>query len=139
MTTDSEVKERVRPPDFWNMMAREVYGMPEGWRWCKLQAVGPHDRRDLCVSMVTGAVFPNITKGPNKGYFNWKKRDRDTEQTIPIPFRDYDAFVEAWEKKTGTCSSCGGSGETIASAGIRGTTYRKCVRCNGSGKYSPVV
>lgn len=138
MTTDTE-KKRVKPPDFWNLMAREVYGMPDGWRWCKLQAVGPHNRRDLAVSMVIGAVFPDVTKGPRKGHFNWKKRDRNTEQSIAIPFRDYDAFVEAWEKKTGICSACGGSGESIASVGVGGTTYRKCVRCFGSGKYEPVV
>lgn len=135
MTTETTTeKERVRPPDFWNLMAREVYGMPEGWEWFRLEAVGPHHRRDLSASMVTGAVCTETFKsGPNKGSKNWKKRDRSTEQTIAIPFKDLDAFCEKWEVKTGLCSSCGGSGENGWDANQR------CTRCNGSGKHSPVV
>jgi hypothetical protein len=140
MTTDT-APERVSPPDFWNLMAREVYAMPEGWAWFRLESVGPDHSRDLCVSMVTGAVCTaKYTKGPNKGSPNWKRRDRATEQTIAIPFRDLDAFCEAWERKTGLCASCGGSGEAITGwNGETGNSYCKCVRCFGSGRYSPVI
>ena len=115
---------RVEPVDFWNLIARER-GMPEGWRWFSLQVVDHRLPRDEAATSVTGAVcLVRYKSGPNKGELNWAKRDRATERTLIITFKDVDARERQWERDTGKCCRCAGSGKD---------PWGSCGRCRGSG------
>jgi hypothetical protein len=121
---------KTEPPDFYNMIATER-GAPDGWRWVELNAKGerPHH-----VFLVRGAVVPLISRGSNKGWPNWKRRDKATEREFVITPVEFDVFIAKWEQDTGCCSRCGGDGQELASCGVNGKTYRNCSRCKATGK-----
>jgi hypothetical protein len=112
--------------DFYNLIAAER-GMPEGWRWHTLEAVGRH-------TLVTGAVCSVLFKrGPRKGCENWAKRDLTTEQQFVITGEELAARRSQWERDTGKCVQCFGSKEEIASVRVSGVTTRPCGRCHATG------
>ena len=123
-------ENKTKPPDFYNLIAAER-GCADGWRWVELRVVG--ERPDHVV-VVRGAVMPDLTKGKNKGWPNWSKRDKSTERELVMTNPDINAFIAKWESTTGTCSGCGGDGQELASSGVNGTTYRDCRRCKATGK-----
>jgi hypothetical protein len=78
---------------------------------------------------VTGA---ECTATHSDGSTNWDERGPAT--TVVLDINAHKQFKLDWEQRTGNCYECQGSGQTMASCGINGTTYRTCVRCSGSGK-----
>ena len=119
----------MKPPDFWQLIA-ESRGVPPGWRWNNLKAIGESRKEGACV--MTGAVYPETFKsGPRKGQDNPAKRT-DVREMV-ITFTELDAFIAAWEQRTGLCSKCDG-GQAVASSGVSGTTYKPCTACNAGKK-----
>ena len=122
----------MRAPDFYNLIAKER-GMPDGWKWNVLKAVG--ENRERGGVLVVGAVCTaTYTRGKRKGWPNWSKRDKSTERELFIAFADYDERVAAWERETGFCSHCDGTGQMTASVSIGGKTFRPCSKCNATGR-----
>ena len=58
-------------------------------------------------------------------------------RTAYIMVDEHKDWRRRWEIKTGKCSECTGEGETIASCGVDGTTYRTCFKCKGTGAANP--
>ena len=113
--------------------AREKANMQPEWRAYKWKCY-PQDASETIYYEITGITAPLKTKGVNKGRPNWDKGDKTTLRIVNILVDEHDNWVNEWEKRTGKCSECTGSGKTIKSSGIEGTTYRTCKRCNGTGK-----
>ena len=132
MTTTNDERPEG-PPDFYNLIAAER-GVPEGWRWFELKAIGEVGDRANGAVIIKGAVCTAVFKsGPRKGEKNWSKRTDQRE--LVVSMREYDAFKEAWSTRTGLCSSCGGRGETLVRASADGNKeYGPCRMCNGTGK-----
>jgi hypothetical protein len=124
--------------DFLNEYAIKRCGMPEGWAWFKWEATGPFDKNAPKAAkghLIVGAVAPKKTRGKYAGAPNWKARDKATECTLSISATDLDGFVAEWERETGACSDCFGSGQSVSGWNrVDGTTYRPCRRCNSSGR-----
>jgi len=121
-------------PCFYTMLCRER-GAPADWRWFSLKVLGNDykDRTNGAVLVEGACAPPNYTRGQWKGTPNWKKRDKATDRQFVITMRDYDARKEQWERDTGKCFECYGSGQSFASTGRDGTKYRDCRRCNATG------
>lgn len=114
------------PGDLWNLLAK-TRGVPDGWKWFRLEVADVKAPRHQSASLVTGAVATERFKsGPRKGEINWAKRDKSTERTLCIPFAEFDAFEAKWEADNNACSSCGGAGKWESG--------RECHSCKGTGK-----
>lgn len=118
------------------IQAREIAGMPEHWEVYSWRAIGPPGPTKLYE--LKGCFKPPVYKsGQSAGQPNWSKRDKTSERVIHITPAEYRAWEAAWVKRTGLCPDCRGEGQTVASVGIGGTTYRECCTCKGSGKSDP--
>ncbi|MFZ4766298.1 MAG: hypothetical protein ACOYMN_15210 [Roseimicrobium sp.] len=113
--------------------AREKAGMGEDWKGYHFQCLPEHPAKTELVT-VTGAVAPKKLRGKRKGETNWDKMDRATKRTVYITLADHDAWVKAWESKTGLCSTCKGTKQEWAGWSAKeGTRYRPCKKCGESG------
>jgi hypothetical protein len=109
--------------------AREKAGMPPEWGWYHLERIGPNG---VWGTQIDGAIAPPFRSGPRKGEPNWKQRDPATERRVFITKPEHDAWLAAWELRTGKCSRCTGEGRLIQSSHRDGTkTYRPCEKCKG--------
>ena len=115
------------------IQARELAGMPENWEVYSWRAIGVPGPVKL-YEMKGCFKPPTITKGPKAGQPAWARRDKTSERTIHITPAEYIAWEAEWVKRTGLCSDCMGKGQTVASVGVGGTTYRECRKCKGTGK-----
>lgn len=120
-------------PDLYQLFAA-TQGVPEGWRWYSLRAVG--ESRAAGGVLIKGTVCTEtVAHGPRKGEPNLKKRDKATERELFATFAQIDACRDQWERDTGKCAKCGGDGQETASVSVRdGKTYRPCTRCKATGK-----
>lgn len=114
--------------------ARERAGMSPEWkmyRWEKQPANGTSTFVN-----VTGAVCSAVFKaGPRKGYTNWSKLDKTTECTVSLGLNEHKEWLGEWERKTGQCNECQGSGQQPAGwTRAEGPLYRACPRCLATGK-----
>jgi hypothetical protein len=119
-------------PDTYSMHARELLGMPEEWRWLRIETLSEVPERHTLIfgAIPDGVVFKS---GPRKGQLNLKRRH--DERQVVITDSQHRAFCLRWEQKTGSCASCGGSGEGFASwSKTEGTKTNKCGRCGGTGR-----
>lgn len=131
-----QASEPDRPPDFWSMYARETYGLPDGWRWIRIEAKDGKPGQRL--SELFGAVPDGVVykSGPRKGQLNLKRRH--DERTFIIDMADLEKFERRWELSTGNCSECGGGGQTLNGWNREtGAKYGACARCGGNGKARP--
>lgn len=115
------------------IQARELAGMPENWEVYSWRVIGPPGPAKL-YELKGCFKPPTFTKGAKVGEPNWAKRDKTSERVLHITPDEYQSWEDAWVKRTGLCPNCMGKGQTVASAGTGGTTYRECHRCNGAGK-----
>ena len=126
---DGEYQLSVASPfvDFYSLHAREKYGLPPDWEWFKIEAKGAgatgyHE--------LVGAVSPRLLDGSR----DFKNRDKSTEATVVLPYADHLAFLVAWERQTGKCHACYGTGHWFCGwSADHGNKYRKCDRCGGAG------
>lgn len=119
----------------WSMLeryAREMMSLSDDWCIYRASCEPLGHERTLYYD-VAGAVAP---VKPN-GCRNWRKKDPASVRKLIIPADTHAEFTKGWEKRTNTCAECDGSGQTMASAGISGTTYRACSKCKGTGKPAP--
>lgn len=86
-------------------------------------------------SLVTGDVpIGFISRGKNKGCPKWSANSKNKRRVL-VSDDQMQQIAAAYEADTGLCWDCQGTGKTFASWSAKeGTTYRKCSRCDGSGK-----
>lgn len=102
-------------PDFWSMLARKKYNLPDEWRWITLSRIGDDffdikAPRDQAYSMVKGAVYKTeYLSGKNKGKLNFKKPEPGTYREVVVSLKELDDFIVEWEKITGWCGECYGN------------------------------
>lgn len=86
-------------------------------------------------SIVKGCVPSGVyAKGPRKGLPKFRPATPGTERVVVITEAEMIAAAEAYEVN-GTCWDCKGTGKTSAGwSKAEGTEYRKCTRCDGSGR-----
>ena len=117
--------------------ARELLEMPPEWNSYHLEVIGYTQDANSSAKLfkITGAVAPLKTRGEHKGMPNWNKRDRATEKTVFITPEEHDRWVQEWEKKTGKCADCTGSGKQLSGWSVtEGAKYRPCKKCSETGK-----
>jgi hypothetical protein len=111
--------------------AREMLNMPPEWDGYELEAIGGEKTKLL---RVVGAVAPIKTRGKNKGSRDWSKLDKTTEKTAYFTPEEHQQWVSDWEKKTGKCSYCCGTGKVFARwNSVTGTEYKPCLKCGSTG------
>lgn len=111
--------------------ARQLVNMPADWEVYDFEAIGGTPAKLI---RVTGAIAPFKTRGKGKGQRNWKKRDKSTERTAYFTPEEHRLFLECWEKTTGKCSACIGTGEVFARWSVdNGTEYKPCSKCGATG------
>lgn len=120
--------------DLYQVHAIEKERLPSNWRVFRWEAFPKSGRGDCIYIAVTGAVCEyQYLKGKRKGHTNWHKRDAKTEVTVNLPVADHNAWKLEWEKRTGKCSNCTGTGEVMESWNVNtGTKYRTCPKCKGA-------
>ena len=114
--------------DLFNLTACRVYGMPDGWEWCRLDS----SNAPPGFVFAEGAVPVGIYKrGPRKGRKKWPKQ----LQTVWIEWSVMQQIANRWETETGLCHKCEGSAlETYGWSSRDGEKTRPCKRCSGTGK-----
>lgn len=119
----------ARRPGY-EQIAREMLGMPPEWQVMRWEAKGKHP--NYYGVLVTGAIPGVLTRGPRKGKPNWRKRTMEASVTIMDAVEK--AWIAAWERDTGHCHECFGSGLRFSSwSASEGHTYVPCKRCNATG------
>ena len=114
-------------PDFHAMTAREVHHLPDDWQPRIYESLD----RNLGFQLTGAVPIGFYSRGPRKGMPKFPPK-RDLQRVV-ITTAELDACKVKWERETGLCHCCGGSGETVRSVSASGTTYRACSACNGSG------
>lgn len=115
------------------MHARHVLGLPDSWRWLKLDS--EDDGRGGVYFIIEGAISTGVVfkSGPRKGEINWKHKTG--ERRLIISRKEHDDFIASWEAKTGSCAGCGGTGAEFASwSALDGEKTRPCRKCKATGK-----
>jgi hypothetical protein len=116
----------------WIRCAIETYSLHPDWEFCRSTAKGKGDSEYF---EIEGGVYKTCFKrGPRKGEINYRAPEPGTGCTVVLPRKLYKQWLERWEREMGLCSACEGSGRTLASCGVSGTTYRTCSKCSGSGE-----
>lgn len=110
-------------PDWIQLTVEHKYKLPEGWRWFRSQVIG--DTRDHF--LIEGGVPRPRKSGKYKGAPTW----RDSVKTQYVITRaDLRAAELDYEKRTGNCANCFGSGKCGPSA--------DCMSCLATGKRAQV-
>lgn len=86
--------------------------------------------------IVTGCVPSGVfTKGKNKGQPKFRPAMPGTDRRVVVGTDHMQAVAQLYEAARGCCWDCKGTGEVWAGwSADSGARYRKCTRCNGSGK-----
>ena len=122
----------VEPIDLYAEHAKEKAGLPANWRIYKWECF-PKGGGETIYVAVTGAVCDHFKTGEHKDDRNWKLRDKTTERTVNLPCAEHDAWKLEWEKRTGKCERCTGTGEVMESWSVaHGLKNRTCPKCKGA-------
>jgi hypothetical protein len=113
------------PPDFINLIMIERGAHPL-FHWSRVEGMG--ETRDEGAIVGYGAGYATFyTRGKRAGEINYSKPIPDTRREIVITFRDLDARKARWERETGLCQACGGSGFVVRSVSMYdGVTRQPC-------------
>ena len=108
--------------DAYGTAARKKLDAPPEWEWYGLKVIG-----EAGDTLVEGGI-PNDGR---KGSGRW----RGVKGQTCVVTRDEVSAVRAeYERETGNCADCAGSGKTVKSVSVAdGVAYRPCSRCEGSG------
>lgn len=103
----------------------------EGWQGVSWERVGED-------SVVAGCVPDGVySRGPRKGKPRYSKPVAGTSRKVVVVESEIMEHASRYESEENNCWDCKGSGEVFHSWDHKeGTTYRKCKRCDGSGKPS---
>ena len=120
----------ARRPDY-ETQAREALGMSSEWKIMRWEAKGEHP--NYYGVLVTGAVpGPLKTRGKYKGHPDWSKRTM--EASITITKQAKKTWIAAWERDTGYCHHCLGTGQEFKSWNCNtGFAYSPCSHCAATG------
>ena len=120
--------------------ARELVAMPPEWDAYEWEVIGRESAStEAKLYRVVGAVAQLKTRGKYKGHPNWDKLDRDTVKTAYFTPAEHEAWVLEWERKTGLCAECTGSGQrSVGWSAAGGKRYKPCSKCEATGKTANV-
>lgn len=119
--------------DLLTLHAREKLQMPDPWRAYLWECL-PKGAREVQVYHIRGAIAPLHERGTSAGQPNWRRTQPGTTRDVYITPNEHDAWVDAWEQRTGHCRQCLGTGQELVAWHIHtGTRYRACLRCEGTG------
>lgn len=117
----------VEKPEWWNIIARRKLGVSDAWRWWEIRRIGMTND-----ALLIGAVPAGFTKA---GRPKWPSRANSQE--VVITDAEMTAEKEAWERATGKCHNCYGTGQESAGWSLaEGPRYRDCPRCGTTGHAS---
>lgn len=112
---------------------RKQHGLPEDFhffRWaCFPQGIGMD--QPVLYYELEGGRCPLLTRGENRGSPNWRKLWE--KRKFVVKTEEADAWADAWERQTGKCARCHGSGQVTKSVNREGVVYRACPDCSGTG------
>lgn len=119
--------------DFYNLYATEKLGMPDGWQWYSLEALGQYP--NYTGSLVRGLVPATFERGKRKGLPDFKRGDKATELSFALTRQQLRDFQAEWEQREGKCSHCFGTGqEWIGWSKAEGSRFKPCGQCGATGK-----
>jgi hypothetical protein len=73
-----------------------------------------------------------LARGPNRGRKTW--RDGKEKKTIVVSEDRMNELVLEYEKETGFCEKCRGTGEQyVGWSRVEGNRYSRCRKCLGTG------
>jgi hypothetical protein len=124
------MSKREDPPyvDLFTECARDRLGEKPEWKLYLYEVKdSPHGE----YYELTGAIAPPVTKGPRKGLPNWRKMDKATVKTVQLTIKEYEQYAADWEKRTGSCRDCFGSGKRFVGwSAETGNRFQPCDRCD---------
>lgn len=99
--------------DLQSLYAQEIFGVPDGWRWCSVKTLG--SSRQIAEGKAThfemkGAVPGFYTRGPRKGRPKWPG-DKDLDVFI-VNFKEFREWV-AQRRKSSEVESLPDSMDTL--------------------------
>jgi hypothetical protein len=129
-------KERL---NLYEVHAREKAGMPEEWKVFRWECFPKSGQEETIYVEVTGAVaLIKYQSGPRKGKTNWSKCS--SRKTVVLPVEAHKQWCDEWERRTGLCQECTGTGELLKRVSVKdGVEYRPCGKCRGTGKAPSVL
>lgn len=97
----------------------------EGWEPFRYEFIAPDS------NLVTGGIPRILKSGPRKGRKTWDGKGT----RVVVTRAEIEAEKQRYAAETGNCPECYGEGEIFASwHHERGTTYKPCPHCGGTGK-----
>ncbi|MDE2426749.1 MAG: hypothetical protein KGO96_12680 [Elusimicrobia bacterium] len=110
---------------------RKAYSLPEEFWFAKWECFPKAGRETLYVEF-TGGVPKILKSGPRKG----RKTLRGIPtRTLIISTAEYQRIEADYIADTGNCPKCMGDGNEVSRIDFvsKETTWRPCVKCNGTG------
>lgn len=128
---DVHARQRaIERPDI-ESLARQRLKLPPEWRAVIWSREG--DYPDCWGMSVEGGVCPPKTRGKYKGSPNWKAAT--LKRKFVATDAEVAAHVKQWERRTGNCERCLGTGWRSFGWGCEiGHRYVPCKRCAATGK-----
>lgn len=129
----TELPAPARGFDLRTEFLKERYKLADEWVWHSFEVL---DYPAMQFTKFQGGVYPYAkAKGKYKGRTDYKRPAHGSESTVILSEREFEPWLLEWERRTGKCWKCTGSGEVFASwSAASGTTYKPCRRCEASGK-----
>jgi hypothetical protein len=119
-------------PSFLDMTVRKKIGLPVEWEIFAWSLIGnckeDWDRGDMLVSI---GVPRRLKSGPRKGKKTW--RGCETRKCV-VSRVEVNQTAEAWERETGKCMDCYGTGNKWSGwSRENGDRFKPCKRCEATG------
>lgn len=108
-------------------VAKRKVNAPPNWEMYAMKCIGTDG------VLITGAIPRVIQRGPRAGSKTWSPIVDKREAVVTIA--EAVAECERYEKETGNCGDCMGSGEVMQRWSVtEGVTMKDCPTCRGSKK-----
>lgn len=117
------------PVDFRERVARRKLALDDEWQSFKWEAIG--NTRD---TLLTFGITRPLKSGKNKGKMTWRGTKQRDGVVCCVTDAEYRTERIAWERETGKCSDCFGSGKHIwGYSVVTGAVYQPCKQCGETG------